>query len=71
MRLLKKLKNTRIDIEAREKDGSKAKNVFLDNWSKAVMVLRATKTMVKNPLAKLIIGIVIGIGNGIYEQIND
>jgi hypothetical protein len=63
------LKGVSIDAEAVIASGQSAKSIFCNGWSTAKVVLEATAAMIKNPIAKLIIGIVIKAGNALSAKI--
>jgi hypothetical protein len=50
-------------------DGKDAKSLLCENWDNAKIALAAIDSMVKNPIVKLIIGIVISTGDGIRVKV--
>lgn len=62
------LENVSLDMEAKA-DGKKAKDIFCDKWDNAKESLQLIVVMVKNPIAKLIITIVMALGDGIQAKI--
>ena len=50
-------------------DWEKAKEVFCDNWDNSKKGLELVIAMVKNPIVKLIVNIVIAVGDGIQSKI--
>jgi hypothetical protein len=50
-------------------NGQSAKDIFCANWVTAKKALEAAQAMVKNPFVKLIIGILITVGDGLKKNI--
>ena len=61
---LSNLENMSIDYDS-SVNGKDAKSLFCQNWDGAKIALAAIESMVKNPVVKLIIGIIISVGEGI------
>lgn len=61
---LANLENVSIDYNS-SLNGKDAKSLFCQNWDNAKVALAAIELMVRNPIVKLIIGIVISVGEGI------
>lgn len=56
--------NVSMDEEAiHEESGKPAKHVFCNNWDNARIGLEAIRTIVKNPIVKVIVGMVITLGD--------
>lgn len=66
---LANLENVSLDLEAQESNGEKAKDVFCDHWGQSKRGLTLVLVIVKNPIVKLIVNIVIAIGDGIESKI--
>lgn len=64
-----KLENISIDFEAKAEGGSKAKEIFCDKWDEARAALDLIVLMVKNPIVKLIVTLVIAVGDGIKTKV--
>lgn len=62
-----RLENVSVDTEATY-EGKPVKETFCDHWKEARIGLELIGTVVKNPIAKLIVNIVINIGDGINEK---
>lgn len=59
-----------MDHEAvHEESGHKAKDIFCQNWAKAKIALQAAGAIVKNPICKFIISLVITLGDAIEKRI--
>lgn len=58
-----------FDDQATTIKGKKAKEVFCKGWPSSKIVLEAIVSMVKNPIAKVIIGIVIKAGDALSTKI--
>ena len=72
MRLEKlfKMENVSLDLEANvEGQDTKAKDLFCDKWDEAKGALLLIQAIVKNPIVKLIVLIVISVGDGIKEKV--
>lgn len=65
---LKDLDNVSLDMEA-EHNGEKAKEVFCNYWEGTRRGLELLMAMVKNPIAKGIIMIVLAVGDGVQNKI--
>jgi hypothetical protein len=50
-------------------NGENAKDIFCKDWASAKKVLTAAQTMIKNPIVKMIIGILINVGDGLQKNI--
>jgi hypothetical protein len=61
---LSKLENMSIDYDS-SVNGKSAKSLLCENWDAAKIALAAIESMVKNPIVKIVIGIIITVGNGI------
>jgi hypothetical protein len=61
---LSNLENMSIDY-ASSVNGKDAKSLLCENWDNAKIALGAIESMVKNPVVKLIIGVLISVGDGI------
>ncbi len=67
---LENLDNVSIDLEAIHPESkTPLKDGFCSEWDKARLTLESIVIFVKNPIVKLIINIVIGVGNGIQSRI--
>lgn len=66
---LTNLENVSIDLEATESNGEKAKDVFCDHWGNSKKGLTLVLLIVKNPIVKLVVNIVIAVGDGIASKI--
>lgn len=67
---LENLDNISMDIDAIHPESKQPlKDTFCSEWDKARAVLESIVIFVKNPIVKLIINIVIGVGNGIQGRI--
>ena len=62
------IENVTLDLSAEHK-GEKAKEVFCENWDNSKKGLELVIVMVKNPIVKLIVNIVIAVGDGIQSKI--
>lgn len=62
-------KDISFDEQATTIEGKKAKEVFCNGWPSSRIVLEAIASMVKNPIAKVIIGIVIKAGDALSAKI--
>jgi hypothetical protein len=60
------LENVSYDINAKV-NGETAQNLFCANWESAKKGLEAVQASLKNPALKLLVGIVITLGEG-YKQ---
>lgn len=70
LRDLENLENVSVDLDAVHPETKHPlKDNFCNDWDKARVVLENIVIFVKNPIVKLIINIVIGIGNGIQNKI--
>ncbi len=63
-----KLENISISKDAKLK-GESAKDIFCKNWGSARDALEAIRELVKNPVVKLIISILISTGDGLKSSI--
>jgi hypothetical protein len=50
-------------------NGETAKDIFCKDWATAKKVLTAAQAMIKNPIVKMIIGILITVGDGLQKNI--
>lgn len=67
---LENLENVSINLDAEHPETKHPlKDTFCSEWDKARLTLESIVIFVKNPIVKLIINIVIGIGNGIQGRI--
>lgn len=67
---LANLDNVSLDLEAtKESTGEKIKDTFCNDWGTARPVVENLVNLVKNPIVKLIINIVLSIGDGIKGKI--
>lgn len=64
-----KLEGISINAEAVTGTGQSAKNVFCQSWPVAKTVLEAISNMIKNPMIKVSIGIIIRVGDAMHERI--
>jgi hypothetical protein len=65
---LSKLENVSVDLNSSVK-GKSAMSLFCENWDNAKLALSAIAAMVKNPVVKLIITIVVSVGDGIRSKV--
>jgi hypothetical protein len=65
---LSNLENVSVDFNSTVK-GKNAKSLFCENWDNAKLALGAIAAMVKNPVVKLVITIVISVGDGIRSKV--
>ena len=66
---LNNLENVSLDMDATSHTGERVTEVFCDNWENSKKGLELVSAMVKNPIVKLIVNIVIGVGDGIQQRI--
>lgn len=67
---LANLENVSLDLEAiHPSTGGKIKATFCDDWGKARPTVENLLQFVKNPIVKLIIQIVLSVGDGIKGKI--
>ena len=62
------LDNVSMDLE-KEHEGHKVKDIFCDNWDDARKVLQLMEMLIKNPIVRGIINIVIITGNSIARKV--
>jgi len=62
------LENISIDLEAEDESG-KVKYIFCENWDDAKKVLLLMETLIKNPIVRGIINIVIFAGDSIKRKV--
>ena len=65
---LENLENVTLDLEAKD-ESHKVKDIFCEHWAQSRKGLQLVTLMVKNPIVKLIVNIVINIGDGIKDKI--
>lgn len=67
---LEKLGNLEdVSIESNVKiNGEDAQQLFCKNWDAAKKALESAQGMVKNPIVKMIIGIIINVGDGLKAK---
>jgi hypothetical protein len=65
---INKLENVSVNFNS-SVNGNDAKALFCQNWENAKLALSAIGAMVKNPAVKLVISIVISVGDGIKSKI--
>ncbi len=63
------LKDVTIDENAKHENGELAKNIFCDGWPATKVTLESVSLLIKNPIVKLIIGIVINAGDALSTKI--
>lgn len=63
------IENVDVNLEAEHEKGKKAKEVFCKAWPATEAGLTAAQAMVKAPLAKLIIGLVLLLGKGLSKMV--
>ena len=66
---LNNLENVSLDMDATSHNGERVTEVFCDNWENSKKGLELVSAMVKNPIVKLIVNIVISVGDGIQQKI--
>jgi len=67
---LKNLDDVTIDQEATHPEsGELAREGFCASWPASRFVLEKMQAMIKNPIVKFIVGIVITVGDGIYDRL--
>ncbi|WP_045465240.1 hypothetical protein [Sporocytophaga myxococcoides] len=66
--MLSNLENVSVNLEAKTK-GKSAQVIFCENWDNAKVALGAIAAMVKNPVVKLVINIVVSVGDGIKGKV--
>jgi hypothetical protein len=59
-----------VTVDAESENG-RIRDLFSAHWEKVSETLNLMRTIVKNPLAKIAISIVIGIGDGIFWRITE
>ena len=64
-----KLENISVDFEAKADGGTKAKDIFCDKWDEAKVSLELIVMMVKNPIVKLLVTLVMAMGDGIQSKV--
>lgn len=57
------------DASAELANGASAKSIFCNGWPAAKVVLEAIAAMIKNPLVKIIINLVIKAGDALSNKI--
>ena len=62
------MENVSIDLEATH-EGKPAKEIFCDYWETTRTGIELIGAFVKNPIVKLIVRILITVGDGISEKI--
>jgi len=65
---ISKLDNVSVNFKSTV-NGSDAKTLFCQNWDNAKLALGAIGAMVKNPAVKLVISIVVSVGDGIKSKV--
>lgn len=68
LRDLDNLENVSLDFEVKD-DKHRVRDIFCEHWAQSKKGLHLASLMVKNPIVKLIITIVMNIGDGISEKI--
>lgn len=68
LKALVNLEDINLNEDVVLKGDQKAKDVFCEFWPAAKKALEAIKEMVKNPFIKIVIGIIIKVGDAIYEK---
>lgn len=63
------LEDVTLDLNATTANGQSAKNIFCNGWPAAKVVLESISAIIKNPIPKLIIGIVIKAGDALSGKI--
>lgn len=59
-----------VTVDEQAENG-RIKELFLTHWERTAEVLDIMRKSVKNPLAKIVISIVIGIGDGIFWRVRE
>lgn len=64
------LENVSLDLDATTPDEKhKAKDLFCNKWDEARIALGLMEMIVKNPIAKFIIHIIMNVGDGIQDRV--
>lgn len=69
LKQLQNLDNVSIDMDAEHKKGERARDIFCENWANSKKGLELVYAMVKNPIVKMVVTIVIAVGDGIEGKI--
>ncbi len=62
---LANLEGVTIDTNALLADGKNAKQIFCKGWPATKLVLESIATMIKNPVVKIVIGIIVKAGDAL------
>lgn len=68
LKQLKNLDNVSLNMDA-EHNGEKVKEIFCTYWEGTRRGLELLQAMVKNPIAKGIIAIVLAVGDGVENRL--
>lgn len=60
---IENLEDITFDTQAEMANGEKAKVIFCKGWSTTKVTLKAIEAIIKNPIIKVIIGIIIKAGD--------
>lgn len=63
------LEDVTLDLDSTNDNGEKAKDIFCDYWPTTKAGLETTILIVKNPIVKGIIRIIIAVGDGISKKL--
>jgi len=65
---LANLEGMSIDTNALLADGQKAKQIFCHGWPATKVVLDSIAAMIKNPVVKMVIGIIVKAGDALERK---
>ena len=65
-----RLENISYDLDALTSEGEEAKEMVRHEWFTTRRTIEAIQAIVKNPVVKVILGMVIKIGDGLEEKIH-
>lgn len=66
---LESFEDISLDTNATTSSGQSAKTIFCNGWPSTKVVLESVSLIIKNPIAKIIIGIVIKAGDALSTKI--
>jgi len=58
-----------FDANATTVNGQSAKNIFCNGWPSAKVVLESIALIIKNPIVKIVIGIVVKAGDALSTKV--
>jgi len=59
----------KISLNEKKMESKDVKSIFCQYWDTTELLLETLKTVIKNPIVKVIIGAIIALGSNVHDKV--